>query len=137
MVFVLFVFVVSLNGCVTTRKQKDLEIQGLRNQVSVLNTQIQTQNEEILRLQEALAAKGTVSKGKKIVGEVKSRPNSKQIQTALKSAGYYQGAIDGKIGKMTRQAIRAFQRDNNLLVDGKVGKRTWALLQKYLYKKTK
>jgi len=71
------------------------------------------------------------------MGEVKSRPKAKQIQLALKNAGYYSGAIDGKIGKVTKDAIKAFQRANNLIVDGKMGKKTWELLRKYLYLKVK
>ncbi|MCM8792068.1 MAG: peptidoglycan-binding protein, partial [Candidatus Omnitrophica bacterium] len=59
------------------------------------------------------------------------------IQIALKNAGYNPGEIDGKMGKQTRQAIRAFQKANGLVVDGKVGKRTWSLLREYLYKKAK
>lgn len=138
----LVIFTVSLSGCATGRKKKDLEIQGLRNQVSVLETQIQSKDEEINRLRDALgkarpeAVAGEVTK-KKIIAEVKSRPNAKQIQIALRNAGYNPGPIDGRMGRQTREAIRAFQRTNNLLVDGRVGKQTWSLLKEYLYKKVK
>jgi len=60
------------------------------------------------------------------------KPTNKQIQVALQNAGYYQGKIDGDIGPMSQQAIREFQAENNLAVDGKVGPKTWALLEKYL-----
>jgi peptidoglycan hydrolase-like protein with peptidoglycan-binding domain len=56
----------------------------------------------------------------------------KEIQTALKKAGYYAGAIDGKIGPKTMKAIEEFQKAKGLKVDGKVGPRTWAELEKYL-----
>ena len=59
-------------------------------------------------------------------------PQPKEIQLALKNAGYYTGAIDGKIGSKSSQAIEAFQRANGLVVDGKVGPKTWAVLSKYL-----
>ncbi len=59
-------------------------------------------------------------------------PTAKQIQAALKKAGYYNAKIDGKIGPKSQQAIRDFQRDNRLKVDGKVGKRTWSKLKKHL-----
>jgi peptidoglycan hydrolase-like protein with peptidoglycan-binding domain len=59
-------------------------------------------------------------------------PSSKEIQTALKNAGLYEGAIDGKIGPKTQEAIKKFQQENNLKVDGKVGPKTWAVLKKYL-----
>lgn len=57
---------------------------------------------------------------------------NRQIQTALKNAGYYQGAIDGKIGPKSKKAIRDFQEAKGLKVDGKVGPKTWAELEKYL-----
>ncbi|MBI4388454.1 MAG: peptidoglycan-binding protein [Candidatus Omnitrophica bacterium] len=54
------------------------------------------------------------------------------IQQALKSAGYYDGALDGKIGPKAREAIRAFQRDHGLTADGVCGRRTWDQLKSYL-----
>jgi len=60
------------------------------------------------------------------------KPTNKQIQTALKNAGFYNGSIDGVIGPKTLKAIKEFQEKNNLKVDGKVGPKTWALLSRYL-----
>ena len=60
------------------------------------------------------------------------KPTTQEIQTALKNAGYYTGAIDGKIGPLSKKAIEEFQKANGLGVDGKVGLRTWAVLSKYL-----
>ena len=141
---VLLIFVFSLAGCATARKQNDMEMQGLRNQISVLETQLQTKDEEIVSLRETLAKtgeeKGVLARGivkTKVIPEIKSRPKMKQVQLALKNAGFNPGRIDGKMGRQTREAIRAFQRENNLAVDGRVGKRTWALLKEYLYKKIK
>lgn len=57
---------------------------------------------------------------------------NQKIQTALKNAGLYSGAIDGKIGPMTRRAIETFQKNNGLKVDGKVGPKTWAVLEPFL-----
>ena len=54
------------------------------------------------------------------------------IQRALKSAGYFNGEVDGKIGPKTRDAIRAFQRDNSMKPDGVCGKKTWELLKTHL-----
>jgi len=141
----LAIFVLSLNGCATARRRKDLEIQGLRNQVSALEAQLQAKDEEINSLREAAAKAGEVKEmrlarmgGKKrIIGEVKSRPKVRQIQIALANAGYNPGAIDGRMGKQTKDAIRAFQRANNLAADGKCGRQTWALLREHLYKKIK
>ena len=128
------VFVFSLNGCATGRKQKDLELQGLRNQISVLEAQVQSKDDEILSLKQQLEA----NEGRlKSVGEVKTRPNVKQIQTALKNAGFDPGNIDGRMGSKTREAIIAFQKAKDLTADGKVGKKTWELLSQYLYEKIK
>ncbi|HOW58168.1 MAG TPA: peptidoglycan-binding domain-containing protein [Candidatus Omnitrophota bacterium] len=57
---------------------------------------------------------------------------SVNIQKALKKAGYYNGALDGKIGPATRDAIRAFQKDNGLNADGVCGRQTWSKLKSYL-----
>ena len=54
-----------------------------------------------------------------------------KIQTALKNAGLYNGSIDGKIGPGSRKAIETFQQQNGLKVDGKVGPKTWSLLEPY------
>jgi predicted RNase H-like nuclease (RuvC/YqgF family) len=143
---VLGTFVIALGGCATGRKKSDLEIQGLRNQVSVLQTQLQSKDEEINALKESLnkleeqkaAEEKMEAKGhNKGIVEAKFHPTTRQIQTALKNAGYYSGAIDGKMGKQTREAVKAFQKANNLKVNGKVGKQTWSLLKEYLEKKVK
>ena len=60
------------------------------------------------------------------------KPTTQEIQTALKNAGFYTGAIDGKIGPMSKKAITEFQKANGLNADGKVGPKTWALLSVYL-----
>jgi len=56
----------------------------------------------------------------------------KDIQLALKNAGFYNGHIDGKIGKSTKKAIREFQKANGLKADGVVGKETKEKLAGYL-----
>ena len=53
------------------------------------------------------------------------------VQKALKSAGYYNGKIDGKIGQQTKAAIRDFQNNHDLKADGIVGRATWAALKTY------
>ncbi len=77
------------------------------------------------------------------VPEVSARPASaavgkatrdKEIQAALKSAGFYTGEVDGKMGPRTKKAIEEFQKANGLKADGKVGPKTWAELEKYLAK---
>ena len=44
------------------------------------------------------------------------------------------GPIDGKIGHGTKKAIEAFQAQNGLKADGKVGSKTWKALSSHLSK---
>ncbi len=136
------VFVFLFSGCATMGKNKNLEIQGLKNQVSALETQLQAKDQQIQSLSGTLSSRlvmeeKNANREKKTITEIKSRPNARQIQMALKNAGYEPGTIDGKMGKQTREAIKAFQKANDLRADGKAGKQTWSLLKEYLYKKTK
>ena len=59
---------------------------------------------------------------------------TKDIQRALKNAGFDIGTIDGKIGPKTKKAIEDFQKSKGLKADGKVGPKTWAELERYLIK---
>ena len=60
------------------------------------------------------------------------KPSAKDIQTALKNAGFYIGTVDGKLGPKSKKAVEAFQKANGLTADGKVGPKTWAAMSKYL-----
>ena len=51
-----------------------------------------------------------------------------QIQTTLKSWGYYTGTVDGIYGSGTERAVRAFQQKIGLTVDGKAGDQTLAAM---------
>lgn len=51
-----------------------------------------------------------------------------QIQTKLKSWGYYTGTVDGIYGSGTERSVRAFQQKNGLTVDGKAGDQTLAAM---------
>ena len=59
------------------------------------------------------------------------KPSTREIQQALKNAGFYQGPLDGKMGPSTRDAVKEFQRVHGLSDDGVVGKRTWAKLRAF------
>lgn len=52
----------------------------------------------------------------------------KQIQTKLKTWGYYKGNVDGIYGSKTVAAVKSFQKKNGLSVDGIVGTKTLAAL---------
>lgn len=55
----------------------------------------------------------------------------KELQELLQNKGYYIGesGSDGAFGINTQRAVVAFQFENGLDVDGKVGKKTWAKLE--------
>jgi hypothetical protein len=57
-----------------------------------------------------------------------TKPSVWEIQTLLEEAGFPPGTIDGRMGPRTRAAIREFQRDEGLAVDGEFGPDTKARL---------
>lgn len=52
----------------------------------------------------------------------------RRIQQKLKNWGYYTGSVDGIYGSQTQNAVRKFQRDNGLTVDGIAGPKTLSYL---------
>ncbi|MBD5395835.1 MAG: hypothetical protein HDR71_16590 [Lachnospiraceae bacterium] len=50
------------------------------------------------------------------------------LQQRLTAKGYSVGTIDGIFGIKTLEAVKAFQAENGLTVDGIVGPKTWAKL---------
>lgn len=54
------------------------------------------------------------------------------LQRNLTQLMFYDGAIDGKFGTETENAVKAFQANNRLTADGIVGPDTWSALT-YLY----
>lgn len=69
----------------------------------------------------------------KVKSEMRSniKFRNRQIQQELKRLGYYSGKIDGIAGPLTIKAIKSFQRDYDLKVNGIVGKRTYDALFKF------
>ncbi|HET7505976.1 MAG TPA: peptidoglycan-binding domain-containing protein [Kofleriaceae bacterium] len=55
-------------------------------------------------------------------------PDVLDVQTKLKATGYAVGNLDSEFGPTTDAAVRAFQRDHRLEVDGVVGPNTLAAL---------
>ena len=52
----------------------------------------------------------------------------RKVQQKLKNLGYYTGNVDGIFGTQTQSAVRRFQRDKGLSVDGIVGPKTLSAL---------
>lgn len=58
-----------------------------------------------------------------------SDSDKRALQDMLKVAGYYTGEIDGKVGSGTLNALRKFQAENKLVVDGMAGRNTFDALR--------
>lgn len=54
----------------------------------------------------------------------------KELQSFLKSRGFYVRQVDGDFGKYTRSAVMLFQKKAGIIVDGYVGAQTRAAIQK-------
>lgn len=126
------IVVVSLIGC--SQKRSEVPVgEIMNNTTNVVEAQNAIVNTAVLPPplpQQEVA--GTTTEAASAV----TSPTPEQIQTALKNAGYYTGAIDGKIGPKSKKAIEAFQQDNGLKADGKVGFKTWSKLQTHLNQTT-
>lgn len=83
-----------------------------------------------LALDARLSAVSAISPRNMIgLGQANDQRLTRLCQEFLKEKGMYTGEIDGKCGKLTRQAIKAFQRTNpQLNVDGIIGIRTAAAM---------
>ena len=76
---------------------------------------------------------GTTSVKTAIISDkLRPQPSIRDVQMALRNAGFYRGEVDGKIGQLTRSAIKNFQKANDLKTDGVVGRNTWVKLKDYL-----
>lgn len=52
------------------------------------------------------------------------------LQQRLVANGYYVGEIDGDFGRKTESAVKAYQDEHGLTIDGIVGTKTWESLGK-------
>lgn len=55
----------------------------------------------------------------------------KEAQNCLRKAEFNPGQVDGRIGWQTREAIKDFQRANQLKVTGYIDSKTWTKLSNY------
>ena len=123
-----------LAGCTTTQGGGG----NLQARVTQLERTVSQQEQTIDELQQRVSmgsgrssrssSSGTAPSSS-VRGIIRVPVDPREVQTALQSAGYYSGNIDGKIGGKTIEAIKQFQRDNSLKVDGIVGAGTWARLK--------
>lgn len=137
--FVFALNVLFLSGCAAAGRNHALDLQQCRSRIGFLENELKEREEDIAGLEYELSTKesgiygrsGAAKKTSIGVGSV-SNPSPILVQKTLKSAGYYKGPIDGKIGAKTQEAVIQFQKDNSLKADGKVGPMTWSELRLYL-----
>jgi len=127
------VLVLGVSGCATAKKSAtSSQVEEFNGKISDLEKQLQEKDSEIRDLEERLSRIQSTEEMVNVSEVDISSATPMRIQTALKNAGFYAEALDGKLGKKTKEAIKAFQRANNLKADGVVGKQTWSKLQKFL-----
>jgi L,D-transpeptidase ErfK/SrfK len=61
----------------------------------------------------------------RLMSPTMSGPDVRALQESLKELGIYRGVVDGIFGPQTDQAVREFQSQAGITVDGIVGPNTW------------
>lgn len=75
-----------------------------------------------------LAAAPAVSDAADLLNKGDRGDDVSEAQSVLEDEGYYDYAVDGIYGPITDSAVRSFQRDQGLVVDGIIGPNTRAAL---------
>lgn len=120
-----------VTGCATARPRKDAA-PAENPQVTELQSQLTAKDQQIQDLQYQLEQRGGSNYSSSSGSSPKIRVSGvsvSDVQRALNHAGFDAGPVDGRMGKKTKAAIKAFQRANGLKADGVVGDRTWKLLR--------
>lgn len=127
---------IAATGCVSKGRHQS-EVSDLQGQLTQTQAALKAQEEKNKALEEQISGSRPVVPVEAYQGSTNRTPSgfelpAADIQKGLKSAGYYSGVIDGKIGPDSREALRNFQRDNGLTPDGVCGRQTWNKLKTYL-----
>jgi hypothetical protein len=99
-------------GCVTTGTRHDEESQQLQSRISDLESELQSKDREIDELERALAQQP----GQPMAAEKPrntapvTKLSNKQIQTALKNAGFTTVRLTERSGKKPKQRLPHFRR---------------------------
>ena len=128
-----------VSGCATTRP-KPVENQDPQSQMAAMQSQLQAKDQEIQDLryqldsnQQSLSGSNFASSGSSDKYNLLRVPGvaGVDVQKALLKAGFDPGPVDGRLGKKTRTAIKAFQKKHGLTADGVIGEKTWSVLRSY------
>lgn len=135
---ILATFVIS--GCATTRPKR-VDAQDPNAQINALQSELMAKDQQIQDLQYQLnnaqapvpstnftSGSSSDSSDKYNLLRV-SGVSGMDVQKALRRAGFDPGPIDGRLGKKTRSAIKAFQKQQGLTADGIIGEKTWSSLR--------
>lgn len=128
----------ALAGCATSMGSRTRDNDSLKQQVASLEGQVNTltqQLEDVSQRQQTIETRLQARQAPSTnfaVAKTGATLSAREIQIALKSTGFYEGSIDGKLGPRTREAVKAFQRSKGLTPDGKVGAKTASALAKAL-----
>jgi len=128
--FLVFLLLIGLGGCATGGKKQATQASAVNYEKSRTYQQETYQRDD--EYDDVWSGDTHGKSATKTYTDQAVQLSLKQIQRALKSAGFYQGPVDGKIGPKTREAIVKFQKSKGLKADGIVGKRTSVELNKYL-----
>jgi murein L,D-transpeptidase YcbB/YkuD len=142
---VVIAVVFAVSGCSTMPKKYKEDMGGIKTKVDTLESRVETVESKQLEVERTTTEQGqtieemkaakqqSVSKSNiSILPRTGSPGRVKDIQAALKNAGFYDGKIDGIKGEQTKKAVKAFQKANGLRDDGVVGPKTWELLARYV-----
>lgn len=127
------------SGCATTRAHKPDPAQDPQRQIADLQNQLMAKDQEITDLRYQLESSRQALPATNFSAASADGANilrvagvsAIEVQRALLRAGLDPGPIDGKPGKKTRAAVKAFQRKHGLTADGVVGEKTWLALRAY------
>jgi len=128
-----------VTGCATARArradakptaaQTESQIETLQGELQAKDQQIQDLQYQLDQNRQGGSANFSSGSGSKSSKIRVSGVSISDVQSALVRSGFDPGPVDGKMGKKTKAAIKAFQRAHNLNPDGVVGDKTWKLLQ--------
>ena len=128
-----------LLGCATTNRTGQLHTQELHGRVLHLENLAEQRDQELAQLREELESERAARTAleQRLGGRPAATAASaggmtmREVQLALQRAGFDPGPIDGKMGRRTRAALRAFQQAQGLSADGRIGPQTIARLKPY------
>ena len=124
-----FVLLFTLTGCLKKASDENASVEpGVTEEAATGAAANATQDSQ------AMQGKSVSVESAVTQVAVVEKPSVSDIQQALKNAKLYEGKVDGVLGPNTRKAIAAFQSQNSLKADGRVGPKTWQKLKEYLVK---